>query len=83
MFCLVASSLVHLHSQRSIVFGSSLQRGHRGSAEGSRKLAKAFSSGVWPGRRRARRTVSARLLVAMQSLDQANPLSANISVVDL
>ncbi len=39
MFCLVASSLGHLRSQCSIVCGSSLQRGHRGSAEGSRRLA--------------------------------------------
>ncbi len=28
---------------------------------------------MWPARRRARRTASARLLVAMQSLDQENP----------
>ncbi len=33
MFCLVASSLGHLRSQCSIACGSSLQRGHRGSAE--------------------------------------------------
>ncbi len=39
MFCLVASGLGHLRSQCSIVCGSSLQRGHRGSAEGSRRLA--------------------------------------------
>ncbi len=39
MFCLVASSLGHLRSQCSIVCGSSLQRGHRGSAEVSRRLA--------------------------------------------
>ncbi len=39
MFYLVASSLGHLRSQCSIVCGSSLQRGHRGSAEGSRRLA--------------------------------------------
>ncbi len=39
MFCLVASSLGHLRSQCSIVCGSSLQRGHRGSAEGSRRLS--------------------------------------------
>ncbi len=39
MFCLVASSPVHLRSQCSIVCGSSLQRGHRGSAEGTRRLA--------------------------------------------
>ncbi len=38
MFCLVASSLGHLRSQCSIVCDSSLQRGHRGSAEGSRRL---------------------------------------------
>ncbi len=37
MFCLVASSLGHLRSKRSILCGSSLQRGHRGSAEGSRR----------------------------------------------
>ncbi len=64
MFCLVASSLGHLRCQCSIVCGSSLQRGHRGSAERSRRLAFAFSSGVWPARRRAKRTASARLLVA-------------------
>ncbi len=39
MFWLVASSLGHLRSQCSIVCGSSLQRGHRGSAEGSRRVA--------------------------------------------
>ncbi len=39
MFCLVASSLGHLRSQCSIVCGSSLQREHRGPAEGSRRLA--------------------------------------------
>ncbi len=39
MFCLVASSLGHLCSQCSIVCGSSLQRGHRGSAKGSRRVA--------------------------------------------
>ncbi len=39
MFCLVASSLGHLRGQCSIVCGSSLQRGHRASAEGSRRLA--------------------------------------------
>ncbi len=39
MFCLVASSLGHLDSQCSIVCGSSLQRGYRGSAEGSRRFA--------------------------------------------
>ncbi len=32
----------------------------------------AISNGVWPARRRARRTASARLLVAMQCLDQEN-----------
>ncbi len=39
MFCLIESSLGHLRRQCSIVCGSSLQRGHRGSAEGSRRLA--------------------------------------------
>ncbi len=39
VFCVVASSLGHLRSQYSIVCGSSLQREHRGSAEGSRRLA--------------------------------------------
>ncbi len=73
MFRLVASSLGHLRSQCSIVCGSSVQRGHRGPAEGSRRLAEVFSNGVWPARWRARRTASARLLVAMQSLDQENP----------
>ncbi len=59
MFCLVASSLGHLRSQCSIVCGPSLQRGHRGSAEGSRRLAYSFSNGVWPARRRARRVTLA------------------------
>ncbi len=39
MFCLVASSLGYLRSPCSIVCGSSLQRGHRGSAEGPKRLA--------------------------------------------
>ncbi len=39
MFYLVASSLGHLRSQCSIVWGSSLQSGHRGPAEESRRLA--------------------------------------------
>ncbi len=39
MFCLVASSLGHPRSQCLIICGSSLQRGHSGSAEGSRRLA--------------------------------------------
>ncbi len=39
VFSLVASSLGHLCRQCSIVCGSSLQRGHRGPAEGSRRLA--------------------------------------------
>ncbi len=39
MFCLVASSLGHLRSQCSIVCGSYLQRGHRGSVERSRRSA--------------------------------------------
>ncbi len=39
VFCVVASSLGHLRSQYSIVCGSSLQREHRGSAEGPRRLA--------------------------------------------
>ncbi len=39
IFCLVASSLGILRSQCSIVCVSSLQRGHRGSAERSRRLA--------------------------------------------
>ncbi len=29
--------------------------------------------GVWPARRRSRRTASARMVVAIQSLDQENP----------
>ncbi len=63
----------HLRSLCSVACGSDLQRGHRGSVEGSRRLALAFSNGVWPARRRARRTASPWLLVAMQSLDQENP----------
>ncbi len=67
MFCLVASSLRHLRSQCSIVCGCSFQRVE------STKLALALSSGVWLARRRALRTVSAWLLMVMQSLDQENP----------
>ncbi len=37
MLCLVTLSLGHLRSQCSIFCGSSLQRGHRGSAERSRR----------------------------------------------
>ncbi len=36
-------------------------------------MAYAFSNGVWPAHRRARRPASARMLVAIQSLDQENP----------
>ncbi len=39
MYCLAASSPGRFRSQCSIVCGSSLQRGHKGSAEGSRRLA--------------------------------------------
>ncbi len=35
MFCLVVSSRVNLCSRCSIIYGSSFQRGHRGSAEDS------------------------------------------------
>ncbi len=38
MFRLVASSMGHVRSQCSIVCGSSLQRGRRGSAEGSKRF---------------------------------------------
>ncbi len=44
MFCLFVSSLGHLCSQCPIVCASSLQRGHRGPVEGSRRLAYSFSS---------------------------------------
>ncbi len=64
LLCLVASSLGYLRRHCSIVCGSSFQRGHRGSAERSSRLAFAFNSGVWSAHRRARRIASARLLVA-------------------
>ncbi len=38
MFCVVLSSLGHLHSQGSIVCGSPLHREYRGSAEKPRSL---------------------------------------------
>ncbi len=50
IFYLVASSPGHLRSQCLIFCGSSLQRGHSGSAEESTNLAYAFNSGVWPAR---------------------------------
>ncbi len=39
VFCLVASSLEHQRSQCSVICVSSLQRGHSGSVEMSRRLA--------------------------------------------
>ncbi len=42
MCCLVASSLGHLRNQRLVVCGSSLQRGHSGSAEESRRCGVRF-----------------------------------------
>ncbi len=45
-FFLVASSLGHLRNLCSIICGSSLQRGHSGSVEGSGILVYAFSRGV-------------------------------------
>ncbi len=39
VLCLAGSSLGHLRSQCSIICGSALQRGHRGSAEGLRRFA--------------------------------------------
>ncbi len=46
MFCLVASSLGHLRSQCSVACGSSLRRGHSGSAEQSRRSVLVFKRGV-------------------------------------
>ncbi len=49
---------------------SSLHSGHIGSAAGSSRWAYALRSGVCPARRRAGRTASALLEVAMQSAFQ-------------
>ncbi len=51
----------------SSVCSSSLHSGLVGSAAGSSRWAYALRSGVWPPRRRARRTESAPLEVAVQS----------------
>ncbi len=48
----------HLCSQCSSVCGSSLHSGHVGSAAGSGGWAYALRSGVWPARRRARRSAN-------------------------
>ncbi len=70
--CRRASRFGHLCSQCSSVCGSSLHSGHVGSAAGSTKWAYALRSGVCPARRRARRTTSALLEVAMQAAFQEN-----------
>ncbi len=68
--CRSPSRLGHLSSQCSSVCGSSLHSGHVGSASGSRRWAYALRGGLYPARRRARRTASALLEVAMQSAFQ-------------
>ncbi len=68
--CRRTARLGHLCSQCSSVCGSSLHSGHVGSAAGSSRWAYALRSGVGPARRRARRTASALLEVAMQSAFQ-------------
>ncbi len=65
MFCLVASSLGHLRSQCSIVCGSSFAKGTRRVCGGVEEIGVGFQQ--WNV------AASARLLVAMQSLDQENP----------
>ncbi len=68
--CRRTSRFGHLCSQCSSVCGSSLDSGHVGSAAGTSRWAYALRSGVCPARRRARRTTSALLEVAMQSAFQ-------------
>ncbi len=68
--CRRTSRLRHLCSQCSGVCGSSLHSGHVGSAAGSSRWAYALRSGVCPARRRARKTASTLLGVAMQSAFQ-------------
>ncbi len=63
--CRRTSRLGHLCSQCSSVCGSFLHSGHVGSGAVSSRWAYALRSGVWPARRRARRTASALLEVAM------------------
>ncbi len=60
----------HHCSQWSTVCGLSFHSWHVGSAAGPKKRANALRSGVWPDLRRARRTASARFVVAMQSAFQ-------------
>ncbi len=48
-------------------------KGAQGVCEGVDEIGVGFHNGVWRARRRSRRTASARLLVAVQSLDQENP----------
>ncbi len=65
-----AIEVLHLCSQCSSVCGSSLHSRHVESAAGSSWWTYALRSGVCPARRRARRTASALLEVAMQSTFQ-------------
>ncbi len=65
--CRRTSRFGHLCSQCSCVCGSSLHNGHVGSAAGPSRWAYALKSDVCPARRRARRTASVLLEVAMQS----------------
>ncbi len=68
--CRGTSMFGHLCSQCSGVCGSSLHSGHVGSAAGSSRWTYALRSGVCPARRRARRTASALLELAMLSAFQ-------------
>ncbi len=70
MCCWRASRFEDHCSQCSSVCGSSLHSGHVGSAAGSSRWTDALRSGVYPARRRARRTTPALLEVAMQSAFQ-------------
>ncbi len=62
----------HLCDQCSSVCGSCLHSGHVGSAVGSRKWAYGLRSSVCTYRKRAGRTASARLELAMQFAFQEN-----------
>ncbi len=73
MFCLFSSTLGHLRSQCSIVCGSSLQRGHRGSVEGFDEIGVGFQQWGVAGSQAHKESASARLPVAVHSLGQEKP----------
>ncbi len=68
--CRRTSKFGHLSSQCPSVCVASMHNGYVGSAARSSQWVYALRSGVCPDRRRARRTASARLEVAMQSTSQ-------------